>query len=566
MPIKPPSSQSSPPREPEIPYDLRKNDDRRLAEILQGMTEACFVLDQEWNFTFINDRGTILLRHRGEALLGRSIWEVFEKLVGTPMEVYYRRAMSQRAAAAFEVYSPIAERWLDIRLFPSGSGLAAFLLDVSERKKREEEVCRLNLELERRVVERTAQLEEANTELRHSREELSSLFECLPGLYLILTPELKIVAASDAYLKATMTTREGILGRDLFEIFPDNPDDPATKAESSLRASINRVLSHGTPDTMAIQRYDVRRPDGVFEERYWSPINSPAFGVDRRIKYVVHRVEEVTDFVTQKSRAAGGHELRGQMAMMEAEVYQSSQKVRAANEQLEAANKELESFSYSVSHDLRSPLRGINSFVRMIQDDYAARLDAEGNRMLDVVSSEAKRMGQLIDDLLAFSQVGRQRMESTVVNMGALARAAFEAVVAAMPASAAARFELGSLPVARGDPALLRQVFVNLIGNAVKYSGKQPAPFIEVGGSSRAGELTYYVKDNGVGFEEKYSHKLFGVFQRLHSEAEFEGTGVGLAIVQRVIHRHGGTVRAEAKPGKGATFYFTLPSPPALAP
>jgi PAS domain S-box-containing protein len=438
------------------------------------------------------------------------------------------------------------------------------VMDVTDRKHAEHEILRLNRELEQRVIERTAQLEAANMELRDSRAELNSLFECLPGLYLILTPDFKIVAASDAYLKATLTTRPAILGRDLFEVFPDNPNDPATTAVSNMRTSINRVLEQAVPDTMAIQRHDVRRPDGVFEERYWSPINSPAFGVDRRIKYIVHRVEEVTDFVRQKSQATGGtEELRVRMEKMEAEIYQSSQKVKEANQQLAAANKELEAFSYSVSHDLRAPLRGVDSYVRMLQEDCADRLDAEGHRLLNVVSSEAKRMGRLIDDLLAFSRLGRVPMQSTAVDMGLLARTVFDSVIATTPGSIPdTRFELKPLPPALGDCNLLRQVFANLIGNAVKYSGKQQAPVVEVGGWDRAGELTYYVKDNGVGFDEKYGHKLFGVFQRLHSEEEFEGTGVGLAIVQRVVQRHGGKVRAESKPGKGATFYFTLPAAP----
>jgi light-regulated signal transduction histidine kinase (bacteriophytochrome) len=236
------------------------------------------------------------------------------------------------------------------------------------------------------------------------------------------------------------------------------------------------------------------------------------------------------------------------------------QRVIERTARLEAANKELEAFSYSVSHDLRAPLRGVDSFVQMLQEDCAERLDSEGKRMLNVVSSEAKRMGRLIDDLLAFSRLGRQQIKSTAVDMTILARAAFEGVTAIAPISApTAHLELKTLPPAYGDVALLRQVFENLIGNAFKYSGKQAAPVIEVGGWRRDGETTYYVKDNGVGFDDKFSHKLFGVFQRLHSEEEFEGTGVGLAIVQRVIHRHGGKVRAESRLGEGAAFYFTLP-------
>jgi light-regulated signal transduction histidine kinase (bacteriophytochrome) len=234
------------------------------------------------------------------------------------------------------------------------------------------------------------------------------------------------------------------------------------------------------------------------------------------------------------------------------------QRVTERTSQLEAANKELEAFSYSVSHDLRAPLRGVDGYIRMLKEDCAGQLDSEGNRLLDVVSSEAKRMGQLIDDLLAFSRLGREHMDSTAIDMTGLARTAFESLTHTAPESAP-RFEMESLPLAQGDQAMLRQVFANLIGNAFKFTRHQSAPVIEVGGRSGDGEMTYHVKDNGVGFDEKYGHKLFGVFQRLHSEEEFEGTGVGLALVQRVIHRHGGKVWAEGKLNQGATFYFTLP-------
>jgi PAS domain S-box-containing protein len=234
------------------------------------------------------------------------------------------------------------------------------------------------------------------------------------------------------------------------------------------------------------------------------------------------------------------------------------QRVTERTSQLEAANRELEAFSYSVSHDLRAPLRGVDGYIRMLKEDCADRLNAEGNRLLDVVSSEAKRMGQLIDDLLTFSRLGREQMDSTIIDMTALASAVFENLNQA--SESAPRFELNSLPAAQGDLSMLRQVFVNLIGNAGKFTRHQSTPAIEVGGGSADGESTYYVKDNGVGFDEKFGHKLFGVFQRLHSEEEFEGTGVGLALVQRVIHRHGGNVWAEGKPNEGATFYFTLPA------
>jgi PAS domain S-box-containing protein len=234
------------------------------------------------------------------------------------------------------------------------------------------------------------------------------------------------------------------------------------------------------------------------------------------------------------------------------------QRVRERTAQLERANKELEAFSYSVSHDLRAPLRAVLGFVSILQQNYRERLDEEGHRLLGVVSSEATRMGRLIDDLLAFSRMGRQERQNTEIDMAALARMEFEIHTSTLPASAALpTLELHSLPHAKGDPSMLRQVFANLIGNAVKFTRHQTRPLIEVGGTSDGLVTTYYVRDNGVGFDEKYRHKLFGVFQRLHSETEFEGNGVGLALVQR----HGGQVWAESKLGQGATFSFTLPSP-----
>jgi light-regulated signal transduction histidine kinase (bacteriophytochrome) len=269
-------------------------------------------------------------------------------------------------------------------------------------------------------------------------------------------------------------------------------------------------------------------------------------------------VEEVTEFMQHKLRATDyGGDLTARVQQMEAEVFRSSQRTQATNEQLEAANRELEAFTYSVSHDLRAPLRGIDGYVKMLSEDFADRLDSEGNRMLGVVSSEARRMGRLIDDLLAFSRLGRQSLTKTPVDMSALAQEEFEKAAATV--ALGPQLELQPLPEAQGDAGMLRQVFANLIRNAVKFSSRQATSRIQIGFRQLDGWYEYYVTDNGVGFDEKYSHKLFTVFQRLHSEEEFEGTGVGLALVQRIIVRHGGRVWAEGKPGEGATFTFSLP-------
>ncbi len=231
----------------------------------------------------------------------------------------------------------------------------------------------------------------------------------------------------------------------------------------------------------------------------------------------------------------------------------------AANaERLQAAYKELEGFSYSVSHDLRAPLRAIDGYSRMVDEDFGPALDPEARRMLGVVRSNTQRMGQLIDDLLEFSRLGRLSLSVGNVDMHELAGE----VVTALQGDdipAAAEVTLNPLPPTTGDRTLLKQVWVNLIANAAKYSGKRSRPRIEIGGEAAAGEMRYWVRDNGVGFDMRYYNKLFGVFQRLHSADQFPGTGVGLALVQRVVTRHGGKVWAEGVLDQGAVFFFSIP-------
>ncbi|KAF0246163.1 MAG: PAS domain-containing [Planctomycetota bacterium] len=227
--------------------------------------------------------------------------------------------------------------------------------------------------------------------------------------------------------------------------------------------------------------------------------------------------------------------------------------------QLESANKELESFSYSVSHDLRAPLRAIEGFTRRLVDRHASGLDAEGKRLTEVVLTNTRRMAQLIDDLLAFSRMGRAELIRTRVDMRALAGSVSDELRAANPGRKL-DFRIGELAPAWGDQALLRQVLANLFSNAVKYTRPRECAEIEFSSRQDKGETVWSVRDNGVGFEEAFASKLFGVFQRLHSSEEFEGTGVGLALVQRVILRHGGRVWAEGKTGTGAVFHFSLPT------
>ncbi|ADE11564.1 MASE3 domain-containing protein [Sideroxydans lithotrophicus] len=227
--------------------------------------------------------------------------------------------------------------------------------------------------------------------------------------------------------------------------------------------------------------------------------------------------------------------------------------------QLEVANKELEAFSYSVSHDLRTPLRAIDGFSHILQEDYAGKLDDEGKRLLKVVRDNANRMGLLIDDILKFSRAGRIEISFSEIDMEKLAHEVFDELRLAI-AGGGLEMDIGHIPSARGDRAMMHQVFVNLLSNAIKFSRNREPARIEVGATTGSDETIYHVKDNGAGFDMQYVDKLFGVFQRLHSMEEFEGTGIGLAIVKRIITRHGGRVWAEGKINEGATIYFALPA------
>ena len=239
------------------------------------------------------------------------------------------------------------------------------------------------------------------------------------------------------------------------------------------------------------------------------------------------------------------------------------QRVEARTAELAAANQELESFSYSVSHDLRAPLRAIDGFSRIVLEDYGASLPKEATDYLEEVRNSSRRMAKLIDELLAFSRLSRQVLERQSLDTRALVATCISELQAIPEAGEKRRMEVTiapDLPVSEGDPNLLKQVWLNLLANAMKYSKKRDPAHIEVGFLPAVAPTTFFVRDNGVGFDMRYAHKLFGVFQRLHRAEDYEGSGVGLAIVHRVIHRHGGRVWAEAEPNRGATFFFSLPS------
>ena len=372
---------------------------------------------------------------------------------------------------------------------------------------------------------------EADENPRYSEGQYQLLFERNPLPMWVYDPAtLRFLTVNEAAIRHYGYSRREFLGMTIKDIRPAE-DVPALLADVKANRS--------TPTVTSVWRH--RKKDGTLID---VEITSHEF------QFGEHKTKLVlAKDITEQLHA------EAQVCQLNEEL---EERVSERTAELTAANKELEAFSYSVSHDLRAPLRAIIGYSQLVLEDYAVRLDTEGQRLLGVIAAEALRMSQLIDDLLTFSGLGRQRVQMTDVDMTALALSAFQSLIAThLPK--APQLNIKTLPPARGDSAMLRQVFVNLLDNAIKFSRVRKDATIEIGGSCDQDQNVYYVKDNGVGFDEKYIAKLFGVFQRLHAEEEFAGTGVGLALVQRIILRHGGKVWAESELGEGATFYFAIP-------
>lgn len=406
---------------------------------------------------------------------------------------------------------------------------------VDKRRHTLAEMLRINAGLQREVLERK-RAEAENTRLSG---QLQLALNAAHMGWWHYDPATRVASFDARYQEIFGVTAAERPNEEILRLI--HPDDLPR-----VWSAVEAALDPADPKPFASE-YRVNRADGGMR---WVEAHGQAVfageGTDRRATSFVGTVADIT------ARKRTEEDIRQLNATLE-------QRVAERTGQLEAANRELEAFSYSISHDLRAPLRAVDGFARILIEEHAVPLDAEGRRMLHIVCTEAGRMGRLIDDLLAFSRVSRQVMDSGLIDMERLAQAAFEQCVAGL-AGRDIRFVPQAMPPAQGDVALLRQVWTNLLSNAVKYTQHRQPARIEVGGREEGGERIYFVRDNGAGFDMRYAHKLFGVFQRLHSEDEFEGTGVGLALVQRIVHRHGGQVRAEGCLGKGATFHFTLPA------
>lgn len=358
---------------------------------------------------------------------------------------------------------------------------------------------------------------QAEEEIKRSQAYTRSLIEASLDPLVTISPEGKITDVNEASVKVTGIEREKLIGTDFSDYF--------TEPEKA-REGYQQVFAKGfvSDYPLTIRHKNGKVTNVLYNASVYRDENEKVLGVFAAAR----------DITAQRSQ---------------------EMKIKTLNEELEQRIIELESFSYSVSHDLRAPLRGVDGFIAMFLTEYFDKVDAEGQRLLSNVRRNVTKMGSLIDELLTLSRIGMKDIQIGSIDMNELTKTVIEEL---NEVKGNTKITIKNLGQANGDIALLKQVMVNLLSNAFKYSNKKEQPEIEIGRKLNLGETIYYVKDNGVGFDMEYSNKLFGVFQRLHDPQEYQGTGVGLAIVKRIIIRHGGRVWAEGKENEGATFYFSL--------
>jgi PAS domain S-box-containing protein len=492
---------------------LRQSEER-YRSTLDNMIEGCQIIGFDWRYLYVNEVAALHGQRSREELVGRTMMEAYPGIETTEMFAALTRCMEERHPEQMDnlfVYPDGTRAWFRLGIQPVPEGTFILSIDITDRKRAEE--ARQETEARYRVlVEQVPAV--AYTD---SAEQV--------GVTLYISPQLKIMTGYDP--------EEWEADNDLW-LKIMHPED-----RGRVSAEYSHVLETGGP----------------FRSEY------RAVARDGRMVWVRDEATLVRDAtgrplfwqgimldITERKRAE--EEIRGLNESLE-------RKVQERTAQLEAANKELEAFSYSVSHDLRAPLRAIDGFSRIVLEEHAPALAPEAQRYLHLVQDNTQQMGRLVDDLLAFSRLSRQPISKQRLDPTDLVRAALQDLHAEQ-AGRQIDLLIQDLPACQADPSLLRQVWVNLLSNALKFTRRRERAVIEVGSYEEDTHPVYYVKDNGVGFDMRYVGKLFGVFQRLHKAEEYEGTGVGLAIVQRIVHRHGGRVWAVAKVDQGATFWFTL--------
>ncbi|RJR50326.1 MAG: PAS domain S-box protein [Desulfobacteraceae bacterium] len=499
--------------EARIMKDALKRSEEKFRSLFSNMSEGFayhrIVLDSEgrpcdYIFLEVNEAFERFTGLDGKKIIGKRATEAIPGIEGDSVDWIgkFGRVALTGDPVQFESYSSALERWYSVSAFrPHPGYFAVTFSDITQRKRFENELLR-------------------------AKKEWEKTFDSVPDLIAILDETHKVVRVNRAMAERLKMNPEQCVGAKCYEAVHCLPGPIATCPHAM---SIADGREH-------IEEVHEPRLGGVFLVS-----TTPMYDDSGKLLGCVHIARDITE------------RKKGEEALKKAHKELQQHAAR-----LETANKELESFSYSVSHDLRSPLRAIAGFAQMILDEKGREFDPETLRKFNIVQENAKKMGRLIDDLLRLSRLGRTELNRVKVDIGILVREVLQEIRVTEPGREFI-VDLHDLPATKGDPPMIRQLFINLLSNSVKFTRVKKESQIEVGSFERSGERVYYVKDNGVGFDMKYYGKLFGVFQRLVTEKEFEGTGVGLAIVKRIVQRHGGRVWAEGKLQEGASFYFTLP-------
>jgi signal transduction histidine kinase/CheY-like chemotaxis protein/HPt (histidine-containing phosphotransfer) domain-containing protein len=402
--------------------------------------------------------------------------------------------------------------------------------------------------------------------------DFKSLFEAAPGLYLVLSPSLKIVAASDAYIKATKTRRDEIIGRGIFDVFPDNPDDPGATGVGNLSASLKRVLQKKQPDAMAVQKYDIPLPQsegGGFEERYWSPFNSPVLNEDNTIEYIIHRVEDVTDFIHLKQKGIEQDKLTEDLKLrteqMESEIYSRAQQLQQANEKLRESEKLKDQFLANMSHEIRTPMNAIIGFAGLLDK---TGLDEKQNEFLTAIKESGQNLMGIINDILDFSKIQAGMIEFEHIAFSV--RGLVDSVHRLLANKAEVKnidfivhFDDHIHELLSGDPTRMTQILVNLISNAIKFTEKGHVK-LDVNLKERKQNfriIEFRIEDSGVGIAPEHLNTIFERFTQASSDTtrKYGGTGLGLSIVKNLVELQGGTIDVKSAKSKGSVFTITIP-------
>ncbi|HLJ46965.1 MAG TPA: PAS domain S-box protein [Bryobacteraceae bacterium] len=465
-----------------------------LTQILDSINESFLALSPEWQFSYVNNRVLETTRKRREELIGRNLWEVFPSLLGTPFETEFRRVMSERVPARFQAGFEPNAMWFEVHAYPAKQGIAALVVDITERRKSEHE-------------------------LRSAHQLVHAVIEASPLAIVAMTADGKITMWNPAAERIFGWKQEEVRGG----LIPFVPED---KKEEHQAMRVRDLEGEGFIGRELVRR----RKDG-------SPIDisvstAPIRDESGAITGIISVYEDIT------------------------ERKQTERELSRHADELARSNADLQQFAFVTSHDLQEPLRTMASYAQLLERRYKDKLDGSAHEFLAFIVDGASRMQRLINDLLAFSRLlhGHERA-LTPVDVDAVVAWALMNLSSAIKESEAV-ITHDPLPLVTGNEQEIVQLFQNVLSNAIKYrSGEKPA--IHIGSDRRDGQHLFWVRDNGVGIDPAYHTHVFGVFKRLHGK-DVPGTGIGLALCKRIVEKHGGRIWVESEPGKGATFFFTL--------